>query len=128
MRRSLLLLPCLALVLAGCGGDWGTASGTVTLDGTPLAAGQITFHPEGGGATAYGTVQDGSFTISTGQKAGLKAGKCKVTVFASTIPKEGTKEVAKMLTPVKYSRAESSPFEANVQGGSNSFKFEMVSK
>ena len=126
MRKRLLPLLCLAL--AGCGGDWGTCSGTVTLDGQPLKEAAITFEPEAHGPTAYGQVRDGAFSMSTGQKDGLPTGKYKVSVSASTIPKEGTKEMAKLLTPAKYAKPETSGLTADVKGGSNSFGFELVSK
>lgn len=129
MRRCLCLFG-LALV-AGCSGDWGTVSGTVMLDNAPLAEGNITFHPVGGGADAYGTIKDGAFTLSTGQKTGLKVGKCKVSISATTIPEMGTKAAATggtNLAPKKYGNPETSGFTADVQAGSNSFKFEMVSK
>ena len=124
-RLAAALAPFLFLAAAGCGGGWGTCSGTVTLDGAPLKAGSISFHPTGDGPTAYGMVKDGAFEISTGQKDGLPPGKYKVTVSASTIPKEGTKETAKLLTPPKYSTAAGTDLEADVKSGSNSFKFEM---
>lgn len=126
-RLALAVLPLAFLALTGCG-SWGSASGTVTLDGTPLKEGVITFHPVGGGATSYGTVKDGSFSIATGQDSGLAAGKYKVTVSATKIPKEGTTEKAELLTPVKYSKPESTDLEAVVNGGLNSFKFELKSK
>lgn len=120
----------LTLASAGCGGDWGTVSGTVTLDKVPLKGGMITFHPAtpGDGTTAYGEIHDGAYTIRTGQKSGLKIGLCRVTVSASTIPREGTNEAAKLLTPVKYSRPETSKLEADVKAGSNVFPFDLTSK
>lgn len=131
MRVRLFVLLSLALcpVVAGCGsGTWGTATGTVTLDGEPLKDGVITFHPAGKQASGAGQVTDGNFTISTGQKEGLSVGKYKVTVSASTIPKEGTSERAKLLTPPKYARTETTDLEADVKSGSNKFTFEMHSK
>lgn len=121
-------MPILALALAGCAGDWGGASGTVTLDGAPLDAASISFVPADGGATAYGQVKDGAFSLSTGQKDGLKAGKYRVSISASTIPAMGTKEVAKLLTPKKYAGTDTSGLEADVKPGSNSFNFELSSK
>ncbi|MGL4423723.1 MAG: hypothetical protein ACRCZF_23905 [Gemmataceae bacterium] len=129
MFRLLLALALLACVaLTGCGGSWASASGTVTLDGANLKNGVISFHPVGGGATAYGTVTDGAFTLSTGQKSGLTPGKYKVTVSSSTVPKEGTAETAKLITPQKYSRPNTTDLTADVQSGSNSFQFDMTSK
>jgi len=126
--RFLPLVPLLTLALAGCAGDWGSASGTVTLDGAPLKEAAISFVPADGGATAYGQVKDGAFSLSTGQKDGLKAGKYRVAVSASTVPAMGTKEVAKLLTPKKYASPETSGLEADVKSGSNSFKFDLNSK
>ena len=127
-RLALVFVPVLGLFLAGCGGSWATASGTVTLDGAPLKDGTVSFHPAGDGPTAYGTVKDGAFTVSTGQRDGLPVGKYKVTISASTIPEEGTKERAKMLTPPKYATAATTPLEADVTAGANTLKFEMSGK
>ncbi len=130
MLRFVLVGFVFSLAGAGCGGDWGTVSGTVTLDKVPLKEGMIAFHPTtpGEGVTAYGEIRDDAYTIRTGQKSGLKIGHCRVTVSATTIPKEGTNEVARMLTPVKYSRPETSKLEADVKAGSNVFPFELTSK
>jgi len=128
-RRSFAaLLPVVCLALTGCGGGWGTASGTVTLDGVPLKDATISFHPTGAGPTAYGIVKDGAFAISTGQKDGLPPGSYEVTISASTIPKEGTNEQAKLLTPKKYATPATTDLKAEVQSGTNTFKFEMKSK
>ncbi len=117
-----------SIVPVGCSGNWGTVSGTVTLDGTPLREGTITFHPQGEGPTAYGKVRDGSFTIRTGQKEGLLPGKYKVTIAHMTIPESGSSEKAKFLTPERYSRPETSGLEADVNSGDNNLKFEMTTK
>jgi hypothetical protein len=116
-------------MVAGCGsGNWGTATGTVTHEGTPLKDGVITFHPADQQASGVGQVRDGDFIITTGQKEGLKVGKYKVTVSARTIPKEGTNEQPKWLTPPKYARPETTDLEADVKSGSNKFTFEMKGK
>jgi hypothetical protein len=123
----LFALGLIAIFLAGCGGA-GTVTGEVTLDGTPLKEGLITFHPADPGPTAYGQVKAGEFNLSTGQKASVPPGKYKVTVSASTIPEMGTKQEAKLLTPAKYAKPDTSGLEAEVKSGSNRFKFEMKSK
>ena len=126
--RLLTILPIFALTFTGCAGDWGGASGTVTLDGAPLKDASISFVPVDGGATAYGQVKDGAFALNTGQKDGLKAGKYRVAISASTVPQMGSKDAAKLLTPKKYSSPETSGLEEEVKPGSNSFKFELSSK
>ena len=57
----------IVLLLIGCGqrGDRQRLEGTVTLDGAPLAEGQITFVPQPGtkGPTAGGQIAEGYFSI-----------------------------------------------------------------
>ena len=73
VRFLALVLLALCLLPSGCGsGTWGTTTGTVAVDGKPLDTGVVTFHPVSGGAAAYGQVTNGSFTLFTGQQAGLK--------------------------------------------------------
>ncbi len=128
IRLPAILAAALALATAGCGGDWGSCSGTVALDGAPLKDASITFEPTNGGPTAYGQVKDGEFTVGTGQKDGLAAGKYRVSVSASTVPQMGSKEQAKLLTPKKYAGFDTSGLEADVKPGSNRLKFELSSK
>ncbi|MEN1678384.1 MAG: carboxypeptidase-like regulatory domain-containing protein [Planctomycetota bacterium] len=65
-KRSRLLAPWIALLaLAGCDDGLMPVSGTVTIDGQPLAHGQIRMVIEGG-RTAIGNLQpDGSFTLTS---------------------------------------------------------------
>ena len=81
------------VVIASCGGSddgLGTrfpVAGKVTYNGKPLEKGAISFVPDnpkgGGGAGASGTIEDGSYTLSTGGNGdGARAGKYKVTVTA----------------------------------------------
>jgi hypothetical protein len=123
-------LLCGLVFLVGCGsGNWGTVSGTVTQDQTPLEDGIITFHPvDGTGSSGYGQIIKGAYEISTGAKTGLPVGSYKVTVSASTIPKEGTSETAKLLTPKKYSQPHTTDLKAEVKSGSNQIPFAMSSK
>lgn len=119
----------LCVLTAGCGaGDWGTATGRVTLDGEPLKQGVVSFHPAGSDATAYGQVNDGSFTVNTGQKSGLKAGSYIVTVSATSVPPSGSNQVAKLLTPQKYASKATSDLKAEVKPSSNQFEFALRSK
>jgi hypothetical protein len=45
-------------------------SGKVTLGGKPMTSGTITFVPLASGPAAYGTITDGSYTISRGEGPG----------------------------------------------------------
>jgi len=85
---SLTLLT--TLTLGGCGGDPSVpaepftrvpVSGTVTLDGTPLAGGMIEFDPppETKGPITSGEIIEGKFAIN--KPLGPAAGKYKVKVF-----------------------------------------------
>ncbi|MES2788039.1 MAG: carboxypeptidase-like regulatory domain-containing protein [Planctomycetota bacterium] len=85
LRRSLLVVAF--VFVCGCGGkdpyERHAISGIVSLDGEPLATGNITFFPEASGAVATGgTIQDGEFTIPKDQ--GLPTGKYKVSITATT--------------------------------------------
>ena len=77
------------LLVGGCGGDGlgrHAISGTVTVDGTTVATGNIGFQPMDKGATSGGaTINVGKYTIP--RDKGLTAGKYRVTINA---PKPGT--------------------------------------
>jgi hypothetical protein len=127
-RAPWLIAVLLAALLAGCGsGDWGTGTGTVSVDGTPLKAGVVTFHPRDGGAAAYGQVSDGKYTLYTGQQAGLKVGEYQVTVSATSIPEPGSTEKAKLLTPAKYAQPATSGLTEKVKAGANAFDLKLSS-
>ncbi|OWK34720.1 hypothetical protein [Fimbriiglobus ruber] len=63
-------------------------SGKITVDGTPLPAGQVTytFVGEGVGVPSGGAIKDGEYMIYTGGKAGAPVGKYKVTVTPVMMP------------------------------------------
>ena len=82
------LIPCTLLVCWGCG-DAATdnlprhaVSGSVTLDGKPLASGMISFDPDSAGqahpVAGGGLIQDGSYSIA--QAAGLTPGTYRVSI------------------------------------------------
>lgn len=80
LRRSLLtgLLGLIVSATVGCGGK-GTISGKVTVDGQPLGAGVITFHPSKGQAISA-DIKDGQYTVT-----GVHAGDAKVTVSTAAV-------------------------------------------
>lgn len=83
--RSLQTLALALLVLAplGCGRSTGTVTGTVSLEGKPLPAGQISFVPASGPAVSAPINKDGTYTAS-----GVPTGEVKVTVETDTIKKK----------------------------------------
>ncbi len=78
----------LAAALAGCGSsyDVGKVSGTVTLDGEPLAGAVVTFSPTKGGAPSFGrTDASGKYTLQyTRDTAGAEIGEHSVSVSTHT--------------------------------------------
>src|SRR5689334_16793809 len=82
-----LLFSAIGLVAPGCSGSGDelpreAVSGTVKLDGQPLANGAIQFTPDSGGATSGGsTITDGQYSIE--QENGLVPGSYKVAVNAA---------------------------------------------
>lgn len=135
--RFLLLFPCL-LLLAGCGGSSvAPVSGTVTLDGKPLANATVVFQPDGGGkepgpASSGVTDANGRYTLRvvTGSTDGAVVGKHKVSITAyegdvegqSSAPGKGDKVFAKALVPVEYNAQTTLTFEVP-SGGTDKADF-----
>jgi hypothetical protein len=91
----LLLVALCPLLLAGCGrgGRLETAdvTGTVTLDGKPLAIGTVVFTPERGRAATGKLQSDGTYSLGTYATGdGALLGKHRVAVIArETLPGAG---------------------------------------
>ena len=77
-----LFSSCLALVM-GCGGDnplgRKAISGTVKLDGQPLASGAIELHPLEGGVQSGDLINSGSYSIPA--NSGPTVGKYRVVIY-----------------------------------------------
>ena len=124
--------------LAGCGSGLSSVSGTVTLDGKPLAgsdklSGTVQFSPETGrGATAVGNLdQNGRYNLSTGSRVGVLPGKYLVSVSAVEIipPKiAGEAGSGRLATPPRYADAKTSGFTAEVSSGRNTFDYALWSQ
>lgn len=78
----LALLTLLIPVAMGCGGRKAKVSGSVTLDGKPLPAGTIVFHPSKGNSVS-GEIHDGQYTVT-----GAPTGEVKVTVDTAYLKQE----------------------------------------
>jgi hypothetical protein len=131
-------LGLLSLAL-GCGGDdplnRQTVSGKVTIDGTPLQEGSISFQPTEQGSTSSGAViTQGAYSIP--QDKGLPPGKYRVMINAvkpgtgSELPAGGmpgdeTGAPAEELIPPSWN-TESEQFIEVTESGPNEFTHEIV--
>jgi hypothetical protein len=125
------------ITISGCGSGYSTApvSGTVTVDGTPVNGGDVTFAPMGGanvsavGKPGSGTVQsDGTYSISTyGDNDGAVVGRHRVLYDP---PEVETPEVAEG----EHAETPESPYaglvpkedQVEVVDGSNTIDIELV--
>lgn len=119
----------LLVIVAGCRCSLdATIEGVVTLDGVPLTTGTVTFHPQGGGAPAYGVISsNGEYSISTGANKGLVAGKYVVTVVATT-PPTSSLEFGNLLVPERYGSLQQTPLRVTVIPGKNRINLDLTSK
>jgi hypothetical protein len=137
-------LPRIAVVLAlalaaGVGTISCSSSGTlhpvqgkVMVGDKPAAGALVMFHAEAGdinNVPATGTVgPDGTFTLTTGTKAGAAAGRYVVTVVWPDPTKKPTEQQAMMglapdapdLLGGRYGTRQKSPLRAEVKSGPNS--------
>lgn len=130
-----------ALLTAGCSQDDGMnrkpLSGTVTVDGTPIPNGSISFEPLSSGGLGSGAmIQSGKYSIE--QKDGLPPGKYRVRItgndgkqFASspgTLPgDEDMPAETKELVPAEWNASSDKDIEVT-DGGPNQFDFPIKSE
>lgn len=134
----------------GYTGERGNVSGTVTLDGQPLASGcQVLFIADKGGYTAGGVIGDGGkYTLVYGGGRGLPVGDYSIQlapplVAEGTAPAVDPTQMAGKLTrksgkeaaetgpfPTRYSSTSSSELKFKVAPGDNTadFKLEKAEK
>jgi len=122
----------------GCTDEMSTVSGTVTLDGQPIAVGEhvtgvVNFvREDGSGASATAALdRAGRYTLQTGSRSGVQPGNYRVTVAVTrTIFPDDPNgmPIPKLLTPAKYGSAQNSGLRAEVKPGSNTFDFALSSQ
>jgi hypothetical protein len=119
------------LALAGCGDDKnGQVSGTVQVDGEPVAAGAILFVPvDGQTATAGGEIKDGRYSIK------VPVGNMKVSLSAPKVvgkkkiyPTENSPimPITVEALPAKYN--EQTELRLDVKPGKNEKDWDLRSK
>lgn len=141
-RAAVFVMFATVLHMAGCGGSetapTSKVSGTVTLDGEPVADASVGFVPENGRPASGVTDESGRFTLTTFEPGdGAVLGKHQV-VITPHIPDEVAQDsspegMAKLAEtekrfPAKYGDKRKSGFEVEVKDGEpNEFTFDMVS-
>ena len=141
--RRLLLCSIALAAIVGCSGggdkyDRLPFSGTVTLDGQPLASGYVIFEPKSGQPTqSGGMISGGKFDVP--KKSGAVAGKYSVAIFSGAESSTGKAEAG---TPeaelaAKKNTGERVPRKYNIDsilmveieaGKDNVFPFDLTTK
>ena len=143
-RFTFALFLAASSLMAGCSGSRDElprepVSGTVLMDGKPLAEGAIQFTPaagSGGPAISYtAPIENGEFSIPRAD--GLVPGKYKVSISAvpakrntrieATIGKKKKATPFKELIPAKYN-SQTILTEEIKRGGASGLKYEIQSK
>jgi hypothetical protein len=122
-RAAALLLVPLLLALAGCGGN-PAVSGKVTLGGSPLEGGSVTFHPDtargnNAGELFVGQIgPQGTYKLVGRDKEGAPPGWYRVTVNYSVAPdpKDATAK-PRALIHKKYIDPNTTPLSIEVKSG-----------
>jgi hypothetical protein len=154
MRAGIGRVPLAVVVLAagfaGCSGGGGReptlvpVSGTVTLDGKPLAGASVSFVPQAGteGAGAFGTtdaegrytldhrsgkpgIEPGTYTVSF-SKMGLKDGS-PIPPGKTAADVEAVEQVPRQYTPGFQSTNDTPATAALVEASGGTFDFALVS-
>ncbi|MFN5757876.1 MAG: carboxypeptidase-like regulatory domain-containing protein [Planctomycetia bacterium] len=125
--RNTLASALLLAALAGCSPDnrppLGTVTGTVTLDGRPLAAAAVHFTPDGPGRTSLGSTDSaGGYRLRYLRDIeGANLGRHTVRIMTAT-EENGGREIL----PPRYHAA--TVLEAVVQPGTNRIDFSLQSR
>jgi hypothetical protein len=143
-----LLAVLLVVVLGGCGKNGpntAPVTGTVKLDGKPVAGAAVLFSPKAGGRPASGvTDETGSFALTTLEpRDGALLGEhtVVVTLVKSKGPSKGdpssqglsgamdaSPAAVQWIVPAKYANPQTSGLTANVQPGMEPVVLELKSR
>ncbi|QEG14278.1 carboxypeptidase regulatory-like domain-containing protein [Gimesia maris] len=133
IRRSFTFMFCFALscMLTACGGapddqpKLAPVSGTVTMDGAPLAGAFVRFYPTSGRASAAKTNEEGKYElVFIRDEMGAVLGKH--TVKISTLDEENDPfgDQGSETVPEKYNKK--TTLEATVTEGDNTIDFDLT--
>lgn len=140
-RQFVMALCCSLPWFAGCGGSnldpegRVKASGTVTLDGSPLEKGTVTFVDDQGSSVAVGIVEKGSFKLSkSANLPGIPPGNYQVSISAWKVAPGSVNEAGDIvekgepLIPLPYMDHKTSKLTAEVPaGGASDLTFALTS-
>ncbi len=130
----------LAVLAAGCsdGVRLLPVTGTVSIDGQPVADAAVMFTPVDGGPIASATTDDrGIFSLATANRPGAVAGEHRVTVCKQITHNPDYKNLSRQdagmmriewITPPRYSQPDTSGLRATVQRGMESLSFDLTSR
>lgn len=131
---SLVLCACVAFAVVGCGsgsefaGQTGEVTGTITLDGVPLADAEVTFNPtadDAGGSSSGTTDSEGKYELYIlAEEKGAWLGEHEVLISKETSD-EATEETVQVVPPHYNERTELS---ATVEEGDNVCDFALESR
>ena len=128
MRHAILITcTCLIAVSAGCGDGRPQrvpVSGSVSIDGSPVAVGSIILRPASGRQAAGQLDQNGRFSVSTYESSdGCVPGEYSVTVYAV---EQINADTLKWYVPKKYQSTATSGLKANIEGPTESLDFALT--
>ena len=118
----LTVLGGLTCLSSGCGGGTSMTpvKGKVTVNGQPMTAGHVIFHPNKDKANTFGGVcvseinAQGEYTLQTKGKPGAPLGWYKVTVTATEAPPDNTKATTASPINTTYALPDITPLEIEV--------------
>ncbi|NQT15322.1 MAG: hypothetical protein HQ582_21375 [Planctomycetes bacterium] len=135
-RTPSLLVVCVSVAIAFCmtgcfggGPELGTVTGTVTLDGKPLAEAQVTFQPKDGSYSVGTTDSAGRYELEyTRDKPGAIVGSHIVRIKTQTTSTDesGNEIQVPQRVPEKYNYR--SMLLRQVEPGENRFDFKLESE
>jgi len=140
---ALTLAAGFSLILTGCGSDYASVEGTITLDGSPLSNVSVVFEPRGTeGTSAFGSTDSNGYyeLLTTEEQSGAMPGEYVVRVRSpepaffgiENEPESPTAEAPEAefnekyvnAVPEKYSAG--SELTATVEPGSNTIDFDLT--
>ncbi len=133
LSKTLVLFTIFVLTLTSCTGGGpplGYVTGTVSLDGKPLANARVQFQPEAEGRPSFGISDDvGKYEIGyTMNKKGAQVGNHRVQITTAALLEQpnGSSIAVEEKLPDKYNAK--SELHQEVKAGRNTINFELLSK